>query len=232
MLGSLYPCLVQNVDFGFGAPYVDVFCPCCSTWRRWVVDTFAPSDTSRLGSPDVFEGGGASFGCLDEWRVVVSWRGCVEDRKSVDRQYAGLYPVSCGAMPCRCALRCVTWLYPLSFSSTPCRLARVWRFSSSFGDSRCCLGRCFGRWVERWSVGLRNEGEKKHRLAHFLGPLSGSSFLSIDGPTSLGRGEGHLMCLSSVRVSSGGDGDDGGKYENQRSTVDLGFKLRSHAQRY
>jgi len=59
-------------------------------------------------------------------------------------------------------------------------------------------------------VGLRNEGKKKYRLAHFLGPLSGSSFLSIDGPTSLERGEGHLMCLSSVRVSSGGDGDDGG----------------------
>ena len=43
------------------------------------------------------------------------------------------------------------------------------------------------------------------------------------------------MCLSSMRVSSGGDGDDSGemsKYQrmNQRSTVDLGFKHRFHTQ--
>jgi len=58
---------------------------------------------------------------------------------------------------------------------------------------------------------VRNEGKKKRTASsHFLGPPSASSFPSIDGPTSLARGEGHLMCLVSTRASSGGDGDDGG----------------------
>ena len=56
------------------------FCPCCSTWRHWAVDTFALSDTLGLGYPDAFEGGGAGFGSFSEWGVVVSWHECVEDR--------------------------------------------------------------------------------------------------------------------------------------------------------
>jgi hypothetical protein len=68
-------------------------------------------------------------------------------------------------------------------------------------------------------VGLRNEGEKNAPLGppiSWVPPLvTGASFPSIDGPTSLARGEGHLMCLNSVRASSGGDGDDGGGMRNE-----------------
>jgi hypothetical protein len=81
----------------------------------------------------------------------VSWRGCVEDRESVDRQCAGLYPVSCGAMPCRCALSCVVWLYALSFSPMP-YLVDDWRYKLSFGLLGCRLvaGLSFGCWVVVW----------------------------------------------------------------------------------
>ena len=228
------------------------FCPCCSTWQRWVIDTFALSNMSGLGSPDVFEGGGAGFGCFDKWRVVVSWRGCVEDRGNLWIVNRLGCPVLCGAMPCRRALCCVVWLYALSFSSTPhhlalwlllaygcclaccvviwllgCRLARVWRFSLLFGALLWALG---------WEVisGVEKRGEKNAPL-NFLGPPSGFSFPSINRPTSLRRGEGHLMYLSSMRASSGGDGDNGDGMRKEwnwesRSTIDLISKLCSHAQ--
>jgi hypothetical protein len=179
MLGSLYLCLVRNVDFGFGAPHVDVglaapschskrrrqvrwpsycsscgcwasgsthrrsilytlvsfdmralsfFCPCCSTWRRWVVDTFASSDTSGLGSPDVFEGGGAGFDSFDEWRVV--WRYALSLRSTLRRM----------------AVRLVVWPYG-------CRLA-LWL---SFGPMVVVwpAGLSFDCWVVVWLLGCR-----------------------------------------------------------------------------
>jgi hypothetical protein len=89
----------------------------------------------------------------------------------VNRQYAGLYPVSCGAMPCCRALRCVLWLYALSFSFTPyraCRLAVhlvVWPAGLSFGcwvvvwpafgGSRCLLVILVVVWGIVVGVGLR-----------------------------------------------------------------------------
>jgi hypothetical protein len=126
---------------------------------------------------------------------------------------AALYAASYGCTPCRLAL----WL---SFGPLGCHLVAGLSFGPhlavlvvalSCGHSHCCLGHCCRRRVERWSVGLRNEGKKNALLGPPISwvPLSGSSFPSIDGPTSLARGEGHLMCLSSVTASSG-DGDDGG----------------------
>jgi len=139
---------------------------------------------------------------------------------------SSLYPVSCGTMPCSCALRCVVWLYALSFSSTPCRvcrlavhlvvwsygcrlaygcrlvrcvviwllgyhLAHVWRFSLSFGHSRFLLGHYCGRWVERWSVGLRNEGKKRTAWAsHFLGPPLAPPSPPSTGPHPSREGRG------------------------------------------
>ena len=52
----------------------------------------------------------------------------------------------------------------------------------------------------------------------FVGLPCGSSTY-VDRPTSLMRGEGHLMCLSSVRVSSGGDGNDSGGMSKYQSSV-------------
>jgi hypothetical protein len=188
MLGSLYLCLVRNVDFGFGAPHVDVglaapschskrrrqvrwpsycsscgcwasgsthrrsillvsfdmralsfFCPCCSTWRRWVVDTFASSDTSGLGSPDVFEGGGAGFDSFDEWRVV--WHYALLPRSTLRRMAVCLvvWPYGC------CLARwVVVWLLG-------CRLVRIWRFSLS----RCRVAILIAVWGIVVGVGLR-----------------------------------------------------------------------------
>ena len=180
MLGSLYLCLVQNVDFGFDAPYVDIglaapschlkqrrqvrwpsscrcwsscstrqrsvlhtlmsfdmqawgfFCPCCSTWRHWAVDTFALSDTSGLGYPDVFERGGAGFGSFGEWGVVVSWRGCVKDR--------GILWIinALGCTLCRVVLCLVAALYTVSYSCTPFRSA-LHHVELSTGDTPCRL---------------------------------------------------------------------------------------------
>jgi len=82
-------------------------------------------------------------------------------RKSVDCQYAGLYRVSCSAMPCRCALRCVAtrmalWLLfglwlsfgplcwhlitGLSFGLRLAALVVVWPFSLLFGALLWALG--------------------------------------------------------------------------------------------
>ena len=103
------------------------------------------------------------------------------------RLVAALYAMSYGCMPYRSALHLVefvNWRYTLSFGPCGCRLARwviVWLlscrlaricwFSLSCGHSHCCLGHCCGRWVERWSVGLRNEGKKCTAWAsRFLSP--------------------------------------------------------------
>jgi len=71
---SLHPPVIRHAGFELLVP------PCHSTWRRWVVDTFTLFDTSGLDSPDVYEGGVAGFGSSDGWGMVVSWRGCVEDK--------------------------------------------------------------------------------------------------------------------------------------------------------
>ena len=175
----------------FDVRALSFFCPCCSTWRRWVVDIFASSDTSGLGSPDILEGGNASLDSFDEWGVVVSWRGCVEEEirgSSTCRAVAFVvwyHALSLRSTLCHMAVRLFVELYTMSSLSTGgtytlscvvccvvvwllcCRLARVWWFSLSFGRSRCCFGHYCRRWVERWSVGSRNEGKK--------GPPSGSS---------------------------------------------------------
>ena len=92
-------------------------------------------------------------------------------------------------------------------------------------------GNLWRDWVERWSVRLRNEGEKTHHLGlpflgsplWFLLPLHQRAHIPCE------RGEApDVLEFCAVRASSGGDGDDGDeKRMTPRSTVDLDFKLRS-----
>ena len=125
MLGSLYLCVIRNGNIGFASlrivhrAGVGLCAPHVSTefslgYRYLCVVQYVGFRPTKF-----FEGGGVGFGSFEEWGLVVSWYGSVEDRESVDRQCAGLYPVSCGSMPCRCALRCVIWLYTLLFGPTP-----------------------------------------------------------------------------------------------------------------
>jgi len=81
VLGILCLCVVPHVSTWFSMPSCHLTCRLCaschSTWQHWVVNIFTLSDTSGLGSPDVYEGDMDSFGSFDEWGMVVSWRGCV-----------------------------------------------------------------------------------------------------------------------------------------------------------
>ena len=90
---------------------------------------------------------------------------------------------------------------------------------AAVGHACCCLGNYHGCLIERELFGVRVNKTTHdfhhgfHQCTawafHLLGLPCGSSTY-INRPTSLMRGEGHLMCLSSMRASSGGDGDDSG----------------------
>ena len=77
----------------------------------------------------------------------------------------------------------VVWSAVLSFG---CWVV-VW---PAFGDSRCCLGRCCGRWVERWSVGLRNEGKKSTAWPISWVPSLAPPSSPSTGPHPSGEGRG------------------------------------------
>ena len=102
---------------------------------------------------------------------------------------------------------------------------------AAIGCACCWLGNYHGCLIERELFGVRNKrvNKKTHDFHHgfrwctawafhLLGLPCGSSTY-VDRPTSLMRGEGHLMCLSSMRASSGGDSDDGGGMSKYQSSV-------------
>ena len=113
---------------------------------------------------------------------------------------------------------------------------------AAVGRACCRLGNYHGCLIERELFGVRNERVNKtthdfhhgfHRCTawafHLLGLPCGSSTY-VDRPTSLMRGEGHLMCLSSVRASSGGDSDNSGgmsKYQSSVAEVRFWTKVRT-----